>query len=57
MNEMNITSVTYIRDEDGNIDMLDVVIDGKNHGVPPNENNRHYVAVQEWLAEGNKATN
>ena len=54
---MNITSVTYIKDEEGNIDMLDVVIDGKNYGVPPNDSNRHYMAVQEWLAAGNKATN
>jgi len=54
---MNITSVTYLRDDDGNIDVLDVVIDGKNYGVPPNLDNRHYIAVQKWLAEGNKATN
>ncbi len=54
---MNITSVTYLRDDDGNIDVLDVVIDGKNYGVPPNDSNRHYVAVKEWLAAGNKATN
>ena len=57
MNEMNITSVTYIRDDDGNIDILQVVIDGKNYTVPPSTANRHYVAVQEWLAAGNKATN
>ena len=54
---MNITSVTYIRDDDGNIDILQVVIDGKHYGVPPSTANRHYVAVQEWLAAGNKATN
>tara|TARA_R100000458_G_scaffold11322_1_gene9121 strand:- start:181 stop:351 length:171 start_codon:yes stop_codon:yes gene_type:complete len=52
---MNITSVTNIRDDDGNIDVLDVVIDGKHCGVPLNTANRHYVAVQEWLAEGNTA--
>lgn len=57
MNEFNITSVTYIRDDDGNIDILDVVIDEKHYGVPPSTANRHYVAVQEWLAAGNKATN
>jgi len=50
---MNITSVTYLRDDDGNIDMLDVVIDGKHYGVPINESNRHYVAVQEWVNAGN----
>ncbi len=57
MDEMNITSVTYLKDDDGNIDMLLVVIDGENYGVPVSESNRHYVAVQEWLAAGNKATN
>ncbi len=57
MNEFNITSVTYIRDDDDNIEMLYVVIDGKNYGVPLSTANRHYVAVQEWLAAGNKATN
>ena len=57
MDEFNITSVTYMRDEDGNIDILYVVIDGKNYGVPLSTANRHYVAVQEWLAAGNKATN
>ena len=57
MNEFNITSVTYIKDDDDKIDMLDVVIDEKHYGVPPNTANRHYVAVQEWLAAGNKATN
>ena len=50
---MNITSVTYIKDDDGNIDMLDVVIDEKHYGVPPSTANRYYVAVQEWLAAGN----
>lgn len=50
---MNITSVTYIRDEDSNIDILDVVIDGKHYGVPPSTANRYYVAVQEWVKAGN----
>jgi len=50
---MNITSVTYIKDDDDNIDMLDVVIDEKHYGVPPSTANRYYVAVQEWLAAGN----
>jgi len=52
---MNITSVTNIRDDDNNIDVLEVVIDGKTYGVPLDVANRHYIAVQEWLAAGNKA--
>lgn len=53
---MNITSVTYLRDDDGNIDMIDAVIDGKHYGVPLSTANRHYVAIQAWLAAGNSAT-
>ena len=54
---MNINSVTYIRDDAGNIDMIDAVIDGKHWGVPINDANRHYRAVKEWLDAGNSATN
>ena len=54
---MNITSVTYLRDDDGNIDMIDAVIDGKHWGVPISDTNRHYVAIKEWLDAGNSATN
>ena len=54
---MNVTSVTYIRDDDGNIDMIDAVIDGKHYGVPISDANRHYVVVKEWLDDGNSATN
>ena len=54
---MNITSVTYLRNDENEIEAMDVVIDGKHYGVPPSVSNRHYIAVQEWLAAGNTATN
>ena len=53
---MNITSVKYTYDDDNNIDVILAVIDGENLGVPVNEDNRHYVAIQKWLAAGNKVT-
>ena len=30
------------------------VIDGKTMSVPLDPDNRHYQAIQEWVAEGNK---
>ena len=54
---MNVTSVTYLRNDDGNIDMIDAVIDGQHYGVPVSDDNRHYRAVKEWLDAGNSATN
>jgi len=54
---MNITSVTYLRDDDGNIDTIDAVIDGTRYNVPISDDNRHYVAIKEWLDAGNSATN
>tara|TARA_Y100000114_G_C11614078_1_gene256507 strand:- start:211 stop:381 length:171 start_codon:yes stop_codon:yes gene_type:complete len=50
---MDITSVTSYKDEDGNVEILFVVIDGKTYGVPIEPENRYYVAVQEWVKAGN----
>ena len=30
------------------------IIDGKEICVPVSDDNRHYQAIQEWVAEGNK---
>ena len=54
---MNITSVTYLRDDDNVKYAMEAVIDGKTLGVPIDLANRHYAAIQEWLAAGNSATN
>ena len=40
---MNSDTTTYIR----------ATIDGTELGVPINPSNRHYQAIQEWVAEGN----
>tara|TARA_A100000171_G_scaffold14899_1_gene13343 strand:- start:138 stop:335 length:198 start_codon:yes stop_codon:yes gene_type:complete len=59
---MNITSAQYkVRhtyDDDGNITSTKncaviAVIDGETVGVPLDPANRHYQAIQEWVAEGN----
>ena len=34
-------------------DNINAVIDGKKLSVPLDPANRHYQAIQEWVAEGN----
>ena len=50
---MNIESAKYVQDMDGNNNIIEVVIDGITMCVPINPDNRHYQAIQEWVAEGN----
>ena len=50
---MNITSARYVQDLDGNNDIVEAVIDGITMCVPINLDNRHYKAIQEWVADGN----
>jgi len=51
---MNITNARYIRtSESTENDSISVTIDGKSMSVPINPDNRHYQAIQEWVAEGN----
>tara|TARA_R100001163_G_scaffold53508_1_gene40842 strand:- start:266 stop:439 length:174 start_codon:yes stop_codon:yes gene_type:complete len=51
---MNIESAKYIEDKDDNKIAVSVVIDGETLSVPLNvEDNRHWVALQEWVADGN----
>ena len=54
---MNVTSVTYIYNDDNEKVAIKAVIDGKNLGVPIDDFNRHYVVIKEWLDAGNSATN
>ena len=49
---MNIESVKYIAYESKNISII-LVADGETLYVPLNPANRHYQAIQEWVAEGN----
>ena len=53
MNEMNITSAQYIADEEGNNSSITATIDGITMSVPLDPDNRHYQAIQKWVAEGN----
>ncbi len=53
MNEMNITLAQYIADDEGNNSSITAVIDGVTMSVPLDPDNRHYQAIQEWVAEGN----
>tara|TARA_R100001510_G_C7515044_1_gene113016 strand:- start:22 stop:195 length:174 start_codon:yes stop_codon:yes gene_type:complete len=52
---MNITNARYIRTSASTEnDSISVTIDGKSMSVPLNPDNRHYQAILEWVAEGNK---
>jgi hypothetical protein len=50
---MNITSAQYTKNSENRVLGIKVVIDNQTHHVPINEGNRHYQAIQEWVAEGN----
>ena len=52
---MNITKAKYYLNEDGNANQgIVVTIDEKELFVQLDTANRHYQAIQEWVAEGNK---
>ena len=51
---MNITSAKYIADLDNRNSTVKATIDGQVMFVPINaQDNRHWVAIQKWVAEGN----
>jgi len=52
---MNITSAKYIAGLDNKNTTVKATIDGQEMFVPLDaEGNRQWVAIQEWVAEGNK---
>ena len=51
---MNVTSVKYIKGDDGKNCQVRATIDGQEVFVPMSEDNRHWQAIQAWVAEGNK---
>ena len=53
-NNINITSAQYIQDENDNNVSIKIIIDNIEWFVPLDPDNRHYQAIQEWVAEGNK---
>ena len=50
---MEITSAQYIQNINENNINVKAIIDGTEMYVPLDPNNRHYQAIQEWVAEGN----
>ena len=54
MNNMNITSAKYTKGfNDIGTGSIKATIDGQEMSVPLDPANRHYQAIQEWVAEGN----
>ncbi len=51
---MIITEAKYSADNYGNNVCIIAIIDGTQSAVPLDPANRHYQAIQEWVAEGNK---
>tara|TARA_R100000700_G_C3103295_1_gene99413 strand:- start:22 stop:195 length:174 start_codon:yes stop_codon:yes gene_type:complete len=52
---MNITKAQYVSETPmPNEPIIRVTIDGIEMTVPQDPDNRHYQAIQEWVAEGNK---
>ena len=51
---MNITSAQYLKNDDNENDTVLATIDGEEMFVPKDaKGNRHWEAIQEWVAEGN----
>ena len=50
---MNITDAQYYLNDNGNNQGIKATIDDKVLYVPLDPANRHYQAIQEWVAEGN----
>jgi hypothetical protein len=54
METINITSAQYYNHPDTNVQSgIKATIDGTEMSVPLDPDNRHYQAIQEWVAEGN----
>ena len=52
MIKMNITYAQYVNYM-GEVSSIKTTIDGITMSVPLDPANRHYQAIQEWVAEGN----
>jgi len=50
---MNITSVQYLKNDNNENDTVLATIDGVEMSVPIDQGNRHWIAVQKWVADGN----
>jgi hypothetical protein len=49
---MNIESAKYVKDMDGNNEIVNCVIDGVTMSVPLNSANRHYAEIMKQVEEG-----
>ena len=49
---MNVTNAQYVTNEGIN-SSIKATIDGTEMFVPLDPDNRHYQAIQEWVAKGN----
>ena len=50
---MTIETARFIANPDGENDVIEMITGGITMCVPINSDNRHYQAIQEWVAEGN----
>tara|TARA_B100000085_G_scaffold237502_1_gene226558 strand:+ start:418 stop:588 length:171 start_codon:yes stop_codon:yes gene_type:complete len=50
---MNITEAKYYKGTSDDALFVKATIDGEETHVPAIEGNRHWKALQEWVAEGN----
>ena len=50
---MNIINPKYQKDLLNKNTSINAIIDGVKMSVPLDPDNRHYIAIQEWVAEGN----
>jgi hypothetical protein len=51
---MDITSAKYTKGfNDIGTGSIKAIIDGQEMSVPIDPANRHFIAIQEWVAEGN----
>lgn len=49
---MNIESAKYVKDMDGNNEIVNCVIDGVTMSVPLNSDNRHYAEIMKQVEAG-----
>ena len=54
MKEIIITNAKYINDLNSNKSCIKTILNNVEMFVPLDPANRHYRAIQEWVAEGNK---
>ena len=51
---MNITNAQFVKDSEDNTSVVKATIDGQEMFIPINaESNRHWIAIQAWVADGN----